>query len=595
MSRITDYTALGAIAAADLLPVVDVSDTTMAATGTTKKTTPANLGVRRPATLVVAASNASAAWLAAADSVCAGSGDQATINAAMAALPAWGGTVLLSDGTFGTTAALVPTVNNTRLLGQGPEATTIRAAAGSTANGYQYDRTLQAYNLIFCAIEGLTLDGASNAAGHGCYINYTNATNTFWDFLLRDVWFKNWGGDGFRSTCGHGYVLDHVLAEYCGGNGITFTGGFTDSPPRIVNGTAKLNTGAGISAACTDVYVGHNEISNNGGGGLIMSASGCHAAGNQVRSNTGPGVRVTGGAEGITVTGNTISSNTQHGILLDDANCAVAANFLTGNGTAAAGTYDEISIAHGTFAASGNQITGNAIDCASVSRYGINFGDAAATAGVAVANRIIAPVTAKTASAPADTVILGADNQTLTAAGGMTRLGSCLGWTMPPHWAEASVQPAPSAAGVLIMFAVEVPAPGTTAGINWFIVTAGNTLANVYCALVNPAGTLVASTANRAADAALTGTAVLWSPPWTAGQAIPAGQYWAALLIGSATTMPTFASGTSRLAAMTNVGCTPAAGNLRSAFYSSGLAALPASVTVASMSSYANTLWAALT
>lgn len=43
MSRITDYAALAAPAADDVLPVVDIHDTSMAATGTTKKVTIASL------------------------------------------------------------------------------------------------------------------------------------------------------------------------------------------------------------------------------------------------------------------------------------------------------------------------------------------------------------------------------------------------------------------------------------------------------------------------------------------------------------------------------------------------------------------------
>lgn len=43
MSKISAYTALSSAASNDLLPVVDVSDTTMAPTGTTKNITVANL------------------------------------------------------------------------------------------------------------------------------------------------------------------------------------------------------------------------------------------------------------------------------------------------------------------------------------------------------------------------------------------------------------------------------------------------------------------------------------------------------------------------------------------------------------------------
>jgi len=43
MSKITDYAALGTVQADDVLPIVDVHDPSMAASGTTKKITVANL------------------------------------------------------------------------------------------------------------------------------------------------------------------------------------------------------------------------------------------------------------------------------------------------------------------------------------------------------------------------------------------------------------------------------------------------------------------------------------------------------------------------------------------------------------------------
>lgn len=45
MSRISAYTALTTAASNDVLPIVDVSDTSMAPTGTTKKIAVANLGI----------------------------------------------------------------------------------------------------------------------------------------------------------------------------------------------------------------------------------------------------------------------------------------------------------------------------------------------------------------------------------------------------------------------------------------------------------------------------------------------------------------------------------------------------------------------
>jgi hypothetical protein len=366
----------------------------------------------RPATLTVAASNSSVSWRDQADYLCTGTSDDVTINAAMAGLPSQGGAVLLSDGTFTISSPLIPVISNTRLLGQGLNATLIQAAAGANCSGYQYDETTQAYNLIFCAIQGMTFNGnynsgAGNSGGYGCHINYTNATHTFWDFYLRDVWFKNWANDGFYSTSGHGYVLDHVLGEYNGGNGCTFAGGFTDSPPRIVNGTFKLNGGAGISVTVTDAYVGHNEISSNSGSyGLVLAGSGCKAVGNQIINNTGTGVYITGAVEGVEFTANTVEFNTLHGLLLDDASCTVTGNFFASNSMGTANTSDEINLAHGTYSAAGNVIMGNIIDCSSQSRYGINAAVSTDTALVCIGNRIIGAVTAPAHTAAADTFFL---------------------------------------------------------------------------------------------------------------------------------------------------------------------------------------------
>jgi hypothetical protein len=184
-----------------------------------------------------------------------------------------------------------------------------------------------------------------------------------------------------------------------------------------------------------------------------------------------------------------------------------------------------------------------------------------------------------------------------STGGGMTRMGSVVGWTMPPHQATASTGALSGAqAGQLLMFALEIPVAATTSAINWYVNTAGNASpTNVFCALVNASGAIVAQTANRAADAVIAGGTGLWSPPWTSPFAAPAGEYWAALLIGADATLPSFISGTSRLNTLTNIGCTAGAGNLRAATFSSALSALPGSVTTASMVSYANTIWAALT
>jgi hypothetical protein len=142
---------------------------------------------------------------------------------------------------------------------------------------------------------------------------------------------------------------------------------------------------------------------------MVLAASGCKAVGNQIRSNTQSGVHITGGGEGVQFIGNSVEFNGQHGLLLDNANCTIDANFFTGNSVTTVNTYDEINVAHGTFNAAGNFITGNVIDCASQSRYGINLAHSGDTATVLTANRIIAAATAPT-NTLADTIILASGN-----------------------------------------------------------------------------------------------------------------------------------------------------------------------------------------
>src|SRR3990167_561208 len=75
--------------------------------------------------LIVAASNASGIAKATATYLCDGTADDVEINAAIAALPAGGGKVVLSEGTFTVTAAITPTAN-TSIEGQGQLATAVK-------------------------------------------------------------------------------------------------------------------------------------------------------------------------------------------------------------------------------------------------------------------------------------------------------------------------------------------------------------------------------------------------------------------------------------------------------------------------------------
>ncbi|MEO6692952.1 MAG: cellulase family glycosylhydrolase, partial [Saprospiraceae bacterium] len=82
-------------------------------------------------TLTVAASNASTKDIAKADYVCDGTADQVEIQAAIDALPANGGVVELSGGTYSTSGEIYWAKNSVTLKGQGMNATTIQATAAN--------------------------------------------------------------------------------------------------------------------------------------------------------------------------------------------------------------------------------------------------------------------------------------------------------------------------------------------------------------------------------------------------------------------------------------------------------------------------------
>jgi len=88
--------------------------------------------VVRTATVVVAASNALSESRRQADFACDGVADEAEINAAIAALPASGGRVVLSEGTFNIAEAVSLNGDYISLVGQGPYSTVLNAVASGT-------------------------------------------------------------------------------------------------------------------------------------------------------------------------------------------------------------------------------------------------------------------------------------------------------------------------------------------------------------------------------------------------------------------------------------------------------------------------------
>ena len=230
-------------------------------------------------TIVVAASDASELSKSKADSVCDGTANEVIIQAALNDLPASGGRVELTEGTFNIDAGInVPTL--TVLAGLGMNATTIIATSAMTGmivgsagrtSGFQ-DFKLDGNSLATYCVDRPTSGNswyhrvwATDAVSHGMNLGANNAAN----ISVTSCW----------STAN-------------GGVGIEF---WFDGYARIADCYIANNTSHGIESTL-----------NVGDDGLII--------GNTIVGNGGWGIDHATGQGNIVAIGNILDSNTSGGI-----------------------------------------------------------------------------------------------------------------------------------------------------------------------------------------------------------------------------------------------------------------------------------------
>lgn len=139
-------------------------------------------------------------------------------------------------------------------------------------------------------------------------------------------------------------------------------------------------------------------------------------------------------------------------------------------------------------------------------------------------------------------------------------------------------------AGVVYLNAFWLPSAATITNMIVFInTTAGVGVANGFLGIYSAAGSKLIATAAQTTGMQALGIHTL---ALTAPTALSAGRYYAALLIGSATTLPIFSrSGTTIVNdSLLNAGATAALANFRCGTVLTGQTSLPASLTMANVS-----------
>lgn len=186
---------------------------------------------------------------------------------------------------------------------------------------------------------------------------------------------------------------------------------------------------------------------------------------------------------------------------------------------------------------------------------------------------------------------------TTVALGNDSRL-NVYEWTPADHgmqaWAYDPVRVGSTStvvtAGVLNVIKVKLPVAGSLTKVFLYVNTAGATLTNSFAGLYDSSGTRQALTADQSSNWTSTGLKTI---SFTGSYSAAIGSFYIAILVGTATTAPAFGRNTSSGATgLINANVTGA--SLRFATISTGLTALPASFTPASLTASDVGYWGAV-
>jgi parallel beta-helix repeat protein len=255
-------------------------------------------------------------WTAAdCDYLCDGTADQTEINAAITALPATGGEVVILDGTYNITAKINVAKNNVSIRGNGNATILKRMYDSSTGEG-----VITLTGRSGCKIANLQVDGNktsyTNSNNYGIYLN-NSSNNTITGNTCNNNEY------GIRITGNNNTVTGNT----CNNNsssGIYLS----SSSNNTVTGNTCNNNNYGIylySSSNHNTVTGNTCYNNSSYGIYLYSSSNNTITGNTCNNNE-YGIRLYSSSNN-TFTGNTCNNNNSHGIYLGSS----SNNTVTGN------------------------------------------------------------------------------------------------------------------------------------------------------------------------------------------------------------------------------------------------------------------------
>ncbi|MBA7638112.1 hypothetical protein ES703_45764 [subsurface metagenome] len=349
----------------------------------------------RTATFVVAASDSEHKYEA--DYFCNGTNDHVQIQAAIDALPASGGRVMLSEGTF-SVSTNIALKSYTTLSGNGwgsiiklaDEATFTRSGIIRATGGTSY------ITVRDLAIDGNKANQTDDTGKQGFYCGKDDAPSLYVQLLNLYV------HDCPRHGLGAHEITRYLTIEDCtltnnGKAGSVYSGISNEyCEYSIIKNNISIGSAAhGITSVNTcsyNSYLGNICIGNGETGINADDATALLMEGNICKENGQYGMYL-GASPGCSVIGNTVALNQQDGIrLYSSPHCIVSNNKLTNNSQESDSTYREIRLREdSTYCL----VAGNRIECTAVNKsgYGIRE-ETTADYNLIINNIINGPVTA---------------------------------------------------------------------------------------------------------------------------------------------------------------------------------------------------------
>ncbi len=260
---------------------------------------------------------------------------QTTINAAIAALPASGGTVYLLDGTYIVDGAINI---GTNVILAGTDNATVLKLANSVNAAVNVINATGASGMV---IRNLVIDGnrANNSSGTQTGINLSSsATNSAPGILIDGVSVSNFRSNGMYMsninyvTITRSYVYNNATygVSMTGVNYASVTSNYfasnqnyalylsNSASARITNNTAVSNA-QGLTVLTDGAIISGNKTVSNTNIGIYVSASYTTVSGN---SSTGDskGISINVGGKYNSITGNTVVNSGGYAIYMNGSN-----------------------------------------------------------------------------------------------------------------------------------------------------------------------------------------------------------------------------------------------------------------------------------